>query len=269
MESLKHGAFLTTVVSSILDGLLISVITMVFAEEWKAWTPRLAQKLMRGAVRLLPPEKRERYSEEWAAHLADTPGFLTKVFVAFSFYRASFSISRQSDKTEASKVVAWDTKALGTVNLSKPRTVVRFKIEQLEGDKHRPKILVVDEERVIADTLALILTRSGYTARAAYSGEEGVAVARDFKPQAVITDVLMPGISGIETGIQVRSFLPDCKVWLFAGQTACREQVEQAIHAGHAFSVFNKPTEPSEILSQLSILKGPETDKSNKSHDEC
>lgn len=68
---------------------------------------------MRGAVKSLPSEKQERYLEEWTAALADTPGFLVKVFFALDLYRASFFISRQSDQAEARRV-AKDAEALKT-----------------------------------------------------------------------------------------------------------------------------------------------------------
>ena len=182
MESLKHVASLVPAIVSVLTlKALKPIFEVVFAEEWKAWTPRLTQKLMRGAVKSLPPEKQERYLEEWTADLADTPGFLLKVLFALDLYRASFLISRQSDTAEAHKVVTRDSEALETVNRPKTRDTKQREIRQSAENGSGPRVLIVDEERVIADTLAIILTSSGYTARVAYSGEEGVAVARGFQ----------------------------------------------------------------------------------------
>lgn len=124
----------------------------------------------------------------------------------------------------------------------------------------RPRVLVIDDEPVIANTLAIILEQAGYAARAAFSGEEGVALARDFKPQTLLTDVVMTGITGIETGIQIRSFLPKCQIWLFGGQAATRDLIQRAAHAGHVFNVLNKPFYPGDLLSHLGTVT-PATSK--------
>ncbi len=134
MEFLKHVAFLVPAVIPVLTiKALESIFEAVFAEEWKAWTPRLAQKLMQGAVKSLPPEKQERYLEEWTAALADTPGFLVKVFFALDLYRASFLISGQSNEAEAGKVVTRDTEALGRISPPKTRDTRRRETRQSAG----------------------------------------------------------------------------------------------------------------------------------------
>jgi CheY-like chemotaxis protein len=66
------------------------------------------------------------------------------------------------------------------------------------------KILVVDDERIIADTIVAILLRHGFEATAAYSGSEAIERAGQFCPDSVISDVVMPGINGIETAISLR-----------------------------------------------------------------
>jgi CheY-like chemotaxis protein len=65
----------------------------------------------------------------------------------------------------------------------------------------------VDDERLIADTVAMILSESGFSAVAAYSGEQAIEVARAQHPDLVLSDVLMPKMSGVEPGIRSgRSF---------------------------------------------------------------
>jgi CheY-like chemotaxis protein len=84
----------------------------------------------------------------------------------------------------------------------------------------RPRVLVADDERVIADTLAMILNQSGFEAQAVYSGENAVDLAPTFKPEMLISDVIMGGLSGIDAAIRIRSLLPQVKVLLFSGQAA-------------------------------------------------
>jgi len=60
----------------------------------------------------------------------------------------------------------------------------------------RKKILVVDDERDLADLVAMNLTRNGYEAVTAYDGATGLELARKQKPDMVVLDVMMPGLSG-------------------------------------------------------------------------
>jgi CheY-like chemotaxis protein len=88
-------------------------------------------------------------------------------------------------------------------------------------DNHaKPKVLVVDDERVIADTLAMILNQSGFQARAVYSGETALETAATFEPDMLITDVIMADLNGIDAAIQIRTILPRIKILLFSGQAA-------------------------------------------------
>ncbi len=89
----------------------------------------------------------------------------------------------------------------------------------MADNKPRPKVLVVDDERPIADTLALILDSEGYDAFTAYNGPEAVETARQVRPDLIVSDVMMAGMNGIEAAIHIRSFLPSCKILIFSGQT--------------------------------------------------
>ncbi len=113
------------------------------------------------------------------------------------------------------------------------------------------KVLVVDDERVIADTLVIILRRSGFDAVAAYSGEQSLEVAGDFRPDMIISDVIMSDMNGIDTAIQIRSLLPNCKVLLFSGQAATADLLERARAQGYEFEILAKPVHPQDLLARL------------------
>lgn len=115
----------------------------------------------------------------------------------------------------------------------------------------KQKVLVVDDERVIADTLVIILNRSGFEATAAYSGESAVEVAETLRPDMVISDVIMMDISGIDAAIRIRSILPDCKILLFSGQAATADLLERARTQGHEFEILAKPVHPQDLLARL------------------
>ena len=113
------------------------------------------------------------------------------------------------------------------------------------------RVLVVDDERLIADSLAAILGESGFTAAAAYSAEEALEAARTLQPDIVISDVLMPKMTGVELGIRLREEMPESRVILFSGQAATSELLLKAQSAGHVFELFPKPIHPEELIAKL------------------
>lgn len=105
------------------------------------------------------------------------------------------------------------------------------------------RVLIVDDERVISDTLFKIFTRSGYDVRAVYSAEEAIAVLRTthWTPQLTLVDVHLPGMSGINLAILLKAECPDCKLSLFSGQASTSDLLEAAARDGHVFDVMAKP----------------------------
>ena len=66
------------------------------------------------------------------------------------------------------------------------------------GQPSKPRVLVVDDERVIADTLSAILSKHGFAVMTAYSGATALDLARVTPPDLLISDVAMPEMNGIE-----------------------------------------------------------------------
>jgi CheY-like chemotaxis protein len=121
----------------------------------------------------------------------------------------------------------------------------------MHENRVKPKVLVVDDERVIADTLAMILNQSGFDARAVYSGEKAVELASTFTPDMLITDVIMADLNGIDAAIAIRSILPKIKILLFSGQAATADLLEKARTKGYEFEILAKPVHPQDLLSRL------------------
>ena len=117
-------------------------------------------------------------------------------------------------------------------------------------------IFVVDDEPVIASSLAAILRMNGFSARFFTSPLEALVAARSESPDLVISDVAMPGISGIELAIQMRAQYPKCKILLFSGQAATLDLLEGARAQGYDFRVLQKPILPSVFLSEIGQLSG-------------
>jgi len=115
----------------------------------------------------------------------------------------------------------------------------------------KKKVLVVDDERVIADTLSMILSQSGFDARAVYSGEKALELASSFAPDMLISDVIMADLNGIDAAIRIRTILPGIKILLFSGQAATADLLEKARGEGYEFEILAKPVHPQDLLNKL------------------
>jgi DNA-binding response OmpR family regulator len=126
---------------------------------------------------------------------------------------------------------------------------------------HRPTVMVVDDESSIADTLAEILTRSGYTAVAAYDADSALETALLTPPEMLITDVVLPGTNGIDLAIHMRRIFPDCKIILFSGQASTADLLAAANREGHQFVLLSKPVHPTDLLARISESLKPRKQK--------
>jgi CheY-like chemotaxis protein len=115
--------------------------------------------------------------------------------------------------------------------------------------KCRPRVVVVDDEHIVADTLAEILSLHGYEAKALYSGEAAVEGAEEFKPETVLIDVRMQGIDGVEAAIQIRKLLPTCRIILFTASPV--RHALQARISLLGFEFLQRPLHPWDVLSLL------------------
>lgn len=125
-----------------------------------------------------------------------------------------------------------------------------------------PRILIADDEKVIADSLVRILSDHGYDAAAVYSGEDAVETAMRTNPDIVLTDVVMGLMSGVVAGMMIRRALPACRVILTSGQAGIEPLLEVAESKGHAFELLPKPIEPERLLAYLKDGKPVGTEKS-------
>jgi CheY-like chemotaxis protein len=125
--------------------------------------------------------------------------------------------------------------------------------EMSEPIPSKRRVIVVDDERLIANTLAIVLNNAGYDARAVFSGEQLVELLESFQPEVLIADVVMPGMTGIEAAIATRNKFPKCNILLFSGQAITEDLMEQARTQGHEFELLAKPVHPSELLAMLHL----------------
>ncbi len=124
--------------------------------------------------------------------------------------------------------------------------------EQARATKREDKrIIVIDDEILIADSLAEILALEGYQSSAFYSGNAAIEHARNQCVDVVLSDVVMPEINGIDTVLAIRAACPDARVILFSGQAGSIDLLDRAYKAGHRFELLPKPIHPAELLKTL------------------
>lgn len=123
--------------------------------------------------------------------------------------------------------------------------------------QNQHRVFVVDDERIISSTLAMILTLQGFDATAYTQPLEALKAARCKAPDLLISDVMMPELSGIDLSIQVQESCPSCRVLLFSGQATTMDLLETARTNGHAFELLTKPVHPTELLKKVrEVLQG-------------
>jgi len=120
--------------------------------------------------------------------------------------------------------------------------------------KHR--VFVVDNEQLIAWSLAEILNNKGFDAIPFSKPIEALNAACRKPLDLLISDIVMPLMSGTELALQVLEQHPDCKVVLFSGQAGIGDVAE--IAEKHRFEVLLKPVHPAALLKRIQTAFGIE-----------
>jgi len=117
--------------------------------------------------------------------------------------------------------------------------------------RNKPHTLVIDDDKAVADTLAMVLNTEGFKARAVYSGEAGIELARRLDFDFLVTGVVMPQMNGIDAAIQIRELLPQCKVLLVSGDNDTSGLLRDAQSPDHRFEILPKPVHPLVLFQAL------------------
>jgi CheY-like chemotaxis protein len=113
------------------------------------------------------------------------------------------------------------------------------------------KVLVVDDEKTISDSLTVIFRNHGYQARAAYSAEEAIDVIAEWQPNLALLDVNLPNMNGIDLAIALKTSTPNCRVLLFSGYPDADDLLHAAAQMGHVFEIISKPVHPTLLLNAV------------------
>jgi DNA-binding NtrC family response regulator len=114
------------------------------------------------------------------------------------------------------------------------------------------KILVIDDDVIVRETIVQILEDGGYQVLSAEDGKRGMAAFRSERPDLVITDIIMPEQEGIQTITEIRAVKPDAKIIAISGggRIGNTDFLKIARHLG-AFDAIAKPFDPDDLLTRV------------------
>jgi FixJ family two-component response regulator len=120
--------------------------------------------------------------------------------------------------------------------------------------RSNPRTFVVDDEEDIAKMLVVVLQMNLFDAIPYTDPAEALEAARLEAPDYLISDIVMPGMNGIELAIAIQAVAPACKVLLFSGRIDAAEMVRTANEQGHRFELLQKPVHPKVLVDVLQTM---------------
>jgi CheY-like chemotaxis protein len=123
--------------------------------------------------------------------------------------------------------------------------------EKTARKREQPLILIADDEPIITETLAAILSDEGYEVASARDGSSAVQEAIRLRPDIVLLDVAMPRLNGVDAAKAIMASIPQARVLLFSGQAETADLLAEARKTGYEFEVLAKPVKPQALLRAL------------------
>ncbi|HSY04273.1 MAG TPA: response regulator [Acidobacteriaceae bacterium] len=136
-----------------------------------------------------------------------------------------------------------------------PQSLWSHNAMQPSSDSGSLRIYIVDDEWIIAETLATILNKGGFNSYPFHNSSQALVRAMDCPPDVLITDVMMPGMTGIELAIALRRAGHNCRILLFSGQSGALDLLCDARRRGYEFELLEKPLHPLQLLMRLRNMK--------------
>ena len=114
------------------------------------------------------------------------------------------------------------------------------------------RVLVVDDEVNIAELLAMALRYEGWEIRMAHTGTDAVAAARDFRPDAMVLDIMLPDFDGLEVLRRMRADGSDVPVLFLTAKDAVEDRIAGLTAGGDDY--VTKPFSLEEVVARLRAL---------------
>ena len=119
------------------------------------------------------------------------------------------------------------------------------------------RVLIVDDERLVADTLTLVFQKSGFNAKAAYDVNSAMEFVRNFRPDLLLCDITMPGKDGLALVNEITHELPSCRIMVLTGFYSNLKVVNEEasrLRLPLPLSILTKPCQPDDLLREAAAL---------------
>jgi CheY-like chemotaxis protein len=171
-------------------------------------------------------------------------------------------IKNKKDKVDGSLAIAGTetlreqpmTPDLPTPQLQSGHTALSRQSGGAMEAKPPPKrVLVVDDEDHVANTLVAILRERGYEAAASHDAIKALAHCEAWRPD-LVADVVMPGMNRIELAMVVKQLFPSCHILLVSDLATSEDFIQDAQRDGYDFELLTKPVRLAELLARIDAL---------------
>ncbi|HMF52839.1 MAG TPA: response regulator [Edaphobacter sp.] len=117
------------------------------------------------------------------------------------------------------------------------------------------RVLIVDDDALVADTLSLIFEKSGFSSCVSYSTDQALLCAREFHPDLLLCDISMPGRDGLALVHDMTRELPSCHILVLTGFYGNLHRVKQlARRLARPVGILTKPCPPGDLLREASAM---------------
>jgi DNA-binding NtrC family response regulator len=117
--------------------------------------------------------------------------------------------------------------------------------------EEQPCDFVVDDEEEIAKMFAVVLQMNLFNGIPYSDPLRALQAAKQKPPDYLLTDVVMPGMNGVELAIQVKAVAPQCKMLIFSGQEDSQRLIEKARERGYDLTLVLKPIHPTKMVELI------------------
>lgn len=126
--------------------------------------------------------------------------------------------------------------------------------QQRHSEARRLRVLVVDDEKNIADTIRIILSKEGIEAVAVYGGRAAVEKAVEWKPDVLLVDYVMPDLNGLEAAKKICEKHSACRVMVLSALADIYELQRELLRCEHPYQVVTKPVYPTELVRLIRAI---------------
>ncbi len=117
------------------------------------------------------------------------------------------------------------------------------------------RVLIVDDEPVVADTLRLIFQKNGFEAESVYSADDAMLRAATFSPELLLCDISMPEKDGVELISAMTDGYPGCRILVLTGAYSSMARVREfGLKLKRKLPILAKPCAPAEVLREADDL---------------